>query len=195
MGCNYLSLPEIPASGNKVLKWLPIFSQSQSLTSKCHKLEIHCSFYSQLFEPSFSAKSCLTNWILYHTFDNAELFLYRLVKNGMHFYLGKVVLYHEWRVPLVRICYAWRLSYSIITLCIILLYLLLLINTHLKGILPKRPYLPCVSMAGRALLAGYHRSILWKYIILAAAVSYNPYLNLFLETQEYYEPLSEPSMS
>ena len=25
------------------------------------------------------------------------------------------------------------------------------------GILPKGPYLPCVSMAGRALLAGYHR--------------------------------------
>ena len=29
---------------------------------------------------------------------------------------------------------------------------------HIKGILPKGPYLPCVSMAGRALLAGYHRS-------------------------------------
>ena len=26
-----------------------------------------------------------------------------------------------------------------------------------KGILPKGPYLPCVSMAGRALLAGYHQ--------------------------------------
>ena len=25
---------------------------------------------------------------------------------------------------------------------------------YIKGILPKRPYLPCVSMAGRALLAG-----------------------------------------
>ena len=30
---------------------------------------------------------------------------------------------------------------------------------HLEGILPKGPYLPCVSMAGRALLAGYHRSV------------------------------------
>ena len=29
----------------------------------------------------------------------------------------------------------------------------------IKGILPKGPYLPCVSMAGRALLAGYHRPI------------------------------------
>ena len=30
---------------------------------------------------------------------------------------------------------------------------------HIEGILPKVPYLPCVSMAGRALLAGYHRYI------------------------------------
>ena len=28
---------------------------------------------------------------------------------------------------------------------------------HIEGILPKGPYLPCVSMVGRALLAGYHR--------------------------------------
>ena len=28
---------------------------------------------------------------------------------------------------------------------------------HIEGILPKGPYLPCVSMAGRALLAGYSR--------------------------------------
>ena len=27
---------------------------------------------------------------------------------------------------------------------------------YIEGILPKGPYLPCVSMAGRALLAGYH---------------------------------------
>ena len=30
---------------------------------------------------------------------------------------------------------------------------------HFRGILPKGPYLPCVSMAGRALLAGYPRFI------------------------------------
>ena len=30
-------------------------------------------------------------------------------------------------------------------------------HIHIEGILPKGPYLPCVSMAGRALLAGYHR--------------------------------------
>ena len=28
---------------------------------------------------------------------------------------------------------------------------------YFEGILPKGPYLPCVSMAGRALLAGYHQ--------------------------------------
>ena len=28
---------------------------------------------------------------------------------------------------------------------------------YIEGILPKGPYLPCVSMAGRALLAGYRR--------------------------------------
>ena len=28
---------------------------------------------------------------------------------------------------------------------------------HIEGILPKGPYLTCVSMAGRALLTGYHR--------------------------------------
>ena len=30
-------------------------------------------------------------------------------------------------------------------------------NFYIKGILPKGPYLLCVSMAGRALFAGYHR--------------------------------------
>ena len=33
--------------------------------------------------------------------------------------------------------------------------------TGIEGILPKGPYLPCVSMAGRALLAGYHRYDSW----------------------------------
>ena len=34
-------------------------------------------------------------------------------------------------------------------------------NWYFEGILPKGPYLPCVSMAGRALLAGYHRVGRW----------------------------------
>ena len=33
--------------------------------------------------------------------------------------------------------------------------------SHIEGILPKGPYLPCVSMAGRALLARYHRYLVW----------------------------------
>ena len=36
---------------------------------------------------------------------------------------------------------------------------------HIEGILPKGPYLPCESMAGRALLRGYHRyAILWMSV-------------------------------
>ena len=30
-------------------------------------------------------------------------------------------------------------------------------HTYIEGILPRGPYLPCVSVAGRALSAGYHR--------------------------------------
>ena len=32
-------------------------------------------------------------------------------------------------------------------------------KAYYKGILPKGPYLPCASMAGKALLAGYPRLI------------------------------------
>ena len=35
----------------------------------------------------------------------------------------------------------------------------LILKADIEGILPKGPYLPCVSMAGRALLAGYHRHV------------------------------------
>ena len=36
---------------------------------------------------------------------------------------------------------------------------------HIEGILPKGPYLPCVSMAGRALLAGYPRYVsIWIFV-------------------------------
>ena len=43
-------------------------------------------------------------------------------------------------------------------------------STYIEGILPKGPYLPCVSRTGRALLAGYHRHIYplfprWIYTI------------------------------
>ena len=36
-------------------------------------------------------------------------------------------------------------------------------NQYIEGILPKGPYPPCVSMAGRALLAGYTRYISNEY--------------------------------
>ena len=36
---------------------------------------------------------------------------------------------------------------------------------HIEGILPKGPYLPCVSMAGRALLAGYPRHVWPKHYV------------------------------
>ena len=36
-------------------------------------------------------------------------------------------------------------------------------TTHIKGILSKGPYRPCVSMAGRALLAGYPGYSHWRH--------------------------------
>ena len=39
------------------------------------------------------------------------------------------------------------------------------LTSNFQGILPKGPYLPCVSMAGRALLAGYHRLVARWYLI------------------------------
>ena len=42
---------------------------------------------------------------------------------------------------------------------------------RLEGILPKGPYLPCVSMAGRAVLAGYHRPI-WRHWAYKMIVRY-----------------------
>ena len=38
-----------------------------------------------------------------------------------------------------------------------------IVNVYIEGILPKGPYLPCVSMAGRALLAGYHRYVTMQF--------------------------------
>ena len=42
------------------------------------------------------------------------------------------------------------------------------LSSFIEGILPKGPYLPCVSMAGRVLLAGYPRHITvnepWLYV-------------------------------
>ena len=38
--------------------------------------------------------------------------------------------------------------------------LLVVLCQYFEGLLPKGPYLPCLSMASRALLAGYHRFLL-----------------------------------
>ena len=37
------------------------------------------------------------------------------------------------------------------------------IRRHYKGILPIGPYLPCISMTGRALLAGYHQLMISQH--------------------------------
>ena len=41
---------------------------------------------------------------------------------------------------------------------------------HIEGILPKGPYLPCVSMAGRALLAGYHEYTMATFKVVLVAI-------------------------
>ena len=57
----------------------------------------------------------------------------------------------------------WHVMY--VLLCPHLLIILsagISLLSYIEGILPKVPYLPCVSMAGRALLAGYPRHMrLW----------------------------------
>ena len=52
-------------------------------------------------------------------------------------------------------------------------------KTHIEGILPKGPYLPCVSMAGRARFAGYI-NILWALICLrrAGRARFAGYINI-----------------
>ena len=44
---------------------------------------------------------------------------------------------------------------------------------HFEGILPTGPYLPCVSMAGRALLAGYHWFIYHFFSVVGANANMN----------------------
>ena len=67
---------------------------------------------------------------------------------------------------------AWGLWDSFISILLVSLRsiyrwrMLLPVNTweyqhsEIEGILPKGPYLPCISMASRALLAGYHRNVI-----------------------------------
>ena len=53
-------------------------------------------------------------------------------------------------------------------------------DEYIEGILPKGPYLPCVSMAGRALLAGYHRYIL----LLKQSAIYHLFIKLWVVIPE-----------
>ena len=51
---------------------------------------------------------------------------------------------------------------------------------HFEGILPKGPYLPCVSMVGRALLAGYHWFINQISIIIGTDNGLSPVCHHYL---------------
>ena len=57
-------------------------------------------------------------------------------------------------VHVVGVC-----GYCALNAIIVGLFYLIITSCNIEGILPKGPYLPCVSMAGRALLAGYHRYV------------------------------------
>ena len=70
----------------------------------------------------------------------------------------------RWRQPV----YVWSL-WAGTDICILDQMVWISHKTHFEGILPKGPYLPCVSMAGRALLAGYPRFI-WRRISIYFSV-------------------------
>ena len=57
-------------------------------------------------------------------------------------------------------------------------------HLHIEGILSKGPYLPCVSMAGRALLAGYHRYLDCMWVVFVAG-------NLLFIKTRYTNPMSK----
>ena len=62
-------------------------------------------------------------------------------------------LWMNWS-PLIT---TWQLMYDTWTISYTRTFPPIQGDGHYEGILPKEPYLPCVSMAGRALLAGYPR--------------------------------------
>ena len=68
-------------------------------------------------------------------------------------------------------------------------------RSDFEGILPKRPYLPCVSMAGRALFAGYHRFIYASLNFIA--LSWSPVCRPFAPVLPYYnwESLQQTSIN
>ena len=58
------------------------------------------------------------------------------------------------------------------------------ISLYFEDILPKGPYLPCVSMAGRALLTGYHRFLAMLFeFLLGKTIKHNPTIDLYITFQ------------
>ena len=51
-------------------------------------------------------------------------------------------------------------------------------EAYIEGILPKGPYLPCVSMAGRALLAGYPPYISRHWAIIGTDNGFSPTMSV-----------------
>ena len=101
-------------------------------------------------------------------------FFYSFVDDSFNYTCGNIYLYGwgtKWK-PLndseysdIKICdacwfinSAWLKFYDLSRECIpIFCIVISLLYPYYEDILPKGPYLPCVSIAGRALLAGYHR--------------------------------------
>ena len=82
--------------------------------------------------------------------------LWRTLFLSCHFYVmtkATVAIHHE-RVPGQSHCLTRNPPNAMKPLMFVFSSIQ---NLHLEGILPKGPYLPCVSMAGRAFSAGYHR--------------------------------------
>ena len=87
--------------------------------------------------------------------------------------LGNIRLTSVWSKT--NICQVWEQSTNPIcsysTIC----------EPQIEGILPKGSYLPCVSMAGRALSAGYHRNTVeWCYTTLKYYVTLHNDMDLSL---------------
>ena len=79
--------------------------------------------------------------------------------NGRHFSLSQhCVAVYNFELFAIRGFYCPRRPYHLAWTMIRVVSLLL---WYIEGILPKGPYLPCVSMAGRALLAGYPRYVMF----------------------------------
>ena len=64
-------------------------------------------------------------------------------------------------------------------------------HSYSEGILPKVPYLPCVRMAGRALLAGYPRFIVWPKTEVSLIQQQWRYFTIALSLHYYFQISSQ----